>query len=87
MFDVFTSQSMVYLRCLSRYFRYPRPALPKDLSSLPYQTIDTGEQVEEGRLHFYDHEQFYPVHIGDAFKSRYQVVGKLCYGTYCMALP
>lgn len=38
--------------------------------------------IEEETLPHYDPEQFYPVHIGDVFKNRYQIMGKLGYGTY-----
>ena len=38
--------------------------------------------VDEETLPHYDPEQFYPVHIGDLFKDRYQVAGKLGYGAY-----
>ena len=39
------------------------------------------EPFEEERLLWYKPEQFYPVHIGEIFKSRYKVVGKLGYGS------
>ncbi|RMY20723.1 hypothetical protein D0865_16671, partial [Hortaea werneckii] len=37
---------------------------------------------EEERLPWYRADQFYPVHIGETFISRYKVVGKLGYGAY-----
>ncbi|PYH83740.1 kinase-like protein [Aspergillus uvarum CBS 121591] len=37
---------------------------------------------EEERLPFYKPQQFYPVHIGETLNTRYQVVGKLGYGSY-----
>ena len=36
--------------------------------------------VEEETLPSYDPEEFYPVHIGDVFKGKYQVLGKLGFG-------
>lgn len=36
--------------------------------------------IEEEMLPYYETQQFYPVHIGDVFKDRYQVAGKLGYG-------
>ncbi len=38
--------------------------------------------IEEEKLKFYEPEQYYPVHIGEVVKSRYEVVGKLGYGAY-----
>ncbi|PYI20349.1 kinase domain protein [Aspergillus violaceofuscus CBS 115571] len=37
---------------------------------------------EEERLPFYKPQQFYPVHVGEILNTRYQVVGKLGYGSY-----
>ncbi|RMD41700.1 hypothetical protein DV735_g3437, partial [Chaetothyriales sp. CBS 134920] len=37
---------------------------------------------EEERLPWYTADQFYPVHIGEIFISKYKVVGKLGYGAY-----
>ncbi|KAE8152754.1 protein kinase [Aspergillus avenaceus] len=42
--------------------------------------LDTTEKLEEEKLRGYSPEHFYPVKIGDVFRSRYQVVGKLGYG-------
>ena len=36
--------------------------------------------VEEETLPAYDPEEFYPVHIGDVFNGKYQVLGKLGFG-------
>lgn len=38
--------------------------------------------IDEETLPHYDPEQFYPVHIGDIYKNRYQITGKLGYGAY-----
>ncbi|KAI1111649.1 non-specific serine/threonine protein kinase [Nemania sp. NC0429] len=37
---------------------------------------------EEGRLPWYSADQFYPVHLGEVFISKYKVVGKLGYGAH-----
>jgi len=53
----------------------------KFLSTSPaYLPLATS--VEEETLSSYRVEEYYPVKIGDVFKSRYQVVGKLGYGAY-----
>ena len=41
---------------------------------------DPKDKLEEEKLQGYLPEHFYPVKIGDVFRSRYQVVGKLGYG-------
>lgn len=43
--------------------------------------LDPSEKIEEEKLPFYALERYCPVHIGDIFMSRYQVVSKLGYGT------
>ena len=60
----------------ARYSSLPTSRRSTTLSSAPSQLI------EEERLPCYDPKQFYPVQIGEIFKSRYKVVGKLGYGTY-----
>lgn len=45
------------------------PLLPKDT------------KFEEERLVRYKAEKFYPVHLGEVFRSNYQVVAKLGFGT------
>lgn len=43
--------------------------------------LDPSEKVEEEKIPFYTPERYYPVHIGEIFMSRYQVISKLGYGT------
>lgn len=38
--------------------------------------------IDEETLPYYAAEQFYPVHIGDVYDSRYRVAGKLGFGAY-----
>ena len=49
------------------------------LSKPPYITT---ELLEEERLSLYKRKEYYPVHIGDTYQSRYEVVGKLGYGGF-----
>lgn len=44
--------------------------------------VDHAQPFEEERLPWYHANQFYPVHIGETFASKYKVVGKLGYGAY-----
>lgn len=42
--------------------------------------IDNSQKIEEERFSGYVEERFYPVQIGEIFKSRYQVITKLGFG-------
>ncbi|KAL2219664.1 kinase domain-containing protein [Thermoascus aurantiacus ATCC 26904] len=59
-----------------------QPSLPRRFSDIGCHLIGPDYLVEEETLPFYEHDQYYPVRIGEVFKSRYQVVGKLGYGAY-----
>ncbi|KAK1772447.1 Serine/threonine-protein kinase [Phialemonium atrogriseum] len=59
--------------------RAPSPA--RTFSSLRCQLLPESQKIEEETLPDYLAERFYPVHIGEVLASRYQVVGKLGYGT------
>lgn len=58
-----------------------KAALRHRASTTRFDTIDVAQKVEEETLSWYSPEDFYPVKIGETFKSRYQVVGKLGYGS------
>ncbi|KAI0269902.1 kinase-like domain-containing protein [Gloeopeniophorella convolvens] len=55
--------------------------------SPPHQVATSGfdiiadDKIEEENWEWYEPGLFYPVRIGEVFQSRYQVVGKLGYGT------
>lgn len=42
-----------------------------------FSTIEADQLVEEEEMPDYRAERFYPVHLGDIFQNRYQVVAKL----------
>jgi hypothetical protein len=44
--------------------------------------INASELFEEERLPWYNHEQFYPVRIGEVLDSSFKVIGKLGFGAY-----
>lgn len=58
-----------------------RPLVPRRFPSSGLETIDASVKVEEETLPCYDPKLFYPVHIGEVFRNRYQVTAKLGYGT------
>jgi hypothetical protein len=55
------------------------PAPRRSFANQP-KALSSGRPVEEETLPDYDPEEFYPVHIGDVFKGKYQVLGKLGFG-------
>ncbi|KAK9366826.1 protein kinase [Lipomyces kononenkoae] len=68
-----------------RQVRHRQPSPPRRFSDVGCQLIGLDYLVEEETLPFYEDDQYYPVRIGEVFKSRYQVVGKLGYGAYSTA--
>ncbi|KAJ8488921.1 hypothetical protein ONZ51_g3246 [Trametes cubensis] len=79
---MFSARSLVRrLRAWTRHqLRPPLPPRPPSTAKAPI--IDPSELVEEERIPWYNPTDFYPVRIGEVFRSRYQVVGKLGYGGY-----
>lgn len=47
-----------------------------------FEELPADQPLEEEKWDFYSPELFYPVRIGEVFKSRWQVVGKLGYGAH-----
>jgi hypothetical protein len=46
-----------------------------------FEKLPAQEKIEEETVIDYRADRFYPVRLGEVFKSRYQVVAKLGYGT------
>ncbi|KIY50038.1 putative CDK4/6 [Fistulina hepatica ATCC 64428] len=63
-----------------RLLRRP-PSLPRQFPTSGFQILDVAQPIEEETFSWYDPTNYYPVRIGDVYKS-YQVVGKLGYGGY-----
>jgi hypothetical protein len=55
--------------------------LPRNFSNPRFETISASPPIEEESLPDYIAARYYPVRIGELFASRYQVVGKLGFGT------
>ncbi|KZM19304.1 uncharacterized protein EKO05_0002934 [Ascochyta rabiei] len=67
------------LRSIKSLFRrapWPRLTFP----TTGFETISDDYIVEEEKFERFSEEAFYPVHIGEVFAARYQVVGKLGFG-------
>ncbi|KAH9900742.1 kinase-like domain-containing protein [Cubamyces lactineus] len=79
---MFSARHLVGRLCVFTQRRPRSPSPPRPFSTIDYPIIDPDVLVEEERLPWYDPRDFYPVRIGQVFKSRYQVVGKLGYGGY-----
>ncbi|BCS04295.1 uncharacterized protein AKAW2_80096S [Aspergillus luchuensis] len=54
---------------------------PRVFPSSGWENIEPSFLVEEENIPTYKPEKFYPVRIGEVFNHRYQVVGKLGYGS------
>ncbi|KAG6111894.1 hypothetical protein E4U13_004546 [Claviceps humidiphila] len=59
---------------------FSRTWKPLAFPSKGFPVIPTDEKIEEETLPNYVASRFYPVKIGEIFRARYQVVGKLGYG-------
>lgn len=53
---------------------------PRTFAKSGFVKIDAAEKIEEEGIPTYKSEDYYPAHIGDIFKSRYQLVSKLGFG-------
>ena len=61
---------------------FVRSASPlRRFPSSGFKMISNAQKVEEENWDWYGPGLFYPVHIGEVFQSRYQVLGKLGYGS------
>ena len=61
----------------------PSPAREPPTSG--FEILDNAYLLEEETFPWYDAKAFYPVRIGEIFQSRYQVLGKLGFGSVSTA--
>jgi hypothetical protein len=57
------------------------PSSPRKYPTWGFVAIDTARKIEEECLDTYQAEDFYPVYMGEVFRSTYQVVSKLGFGS------
>lgn len=57
------------------------PSEPRVFPRSGWEVINPSIPIEEESIPTYRPDKFYPVHIGEIFNHRYQVVGKLGYGS------
>lgn len=65
----------------ARWLNRLRPPLAPRVFPITFPRIDASITVEEEHIPFYHDIRYYPVRIGEVFGERYQVVGKLGYGS------
>ncbi|KAF9480296.1 CMGC protein kinase [Pholiota conissans] len=71
---------MNFLKLIQKsLFRTPSPPLKFPTTGFP--VVDDPEILEEERFDEFLTGQYYPVNIGDVYNSKYQVLGKLGFGT------
>nr|POE82349.1 serine/threonine-protein kinase spk-1 [Quercus suber] len=58
---------------------------PTPIAVSGFGAIDAATKLEEENWEWYSQDAYYPVHIGETFRSRYQVLGKLGYGAHSTA--
>lgn len=58
-----------------------KPSIPRVFDSTRARLLDAKHLIEEERLPSYSARQFYPAKIGDVLNSKYQILGKLGFGT------
>jgi len=61
------------------------PSSPWTYHSTSYEVLDNSYLLEEETYPWYDPEISYAVRIGEIFQFRYQVLGKLGYGSVSTA--
>ncbi|KAJ4387393.1 hypothetical protein N0V93_007984 [Gnomoniopsis smithogilvyi] len=61
--------------------RLSRSWRPLDLASTNFVRINTAQKIEEETIPDYVASRYYPVRLGEILQDRYQIVGKLGYGT------
>lgn len=59
--------------------RAPSPALC--FPTTGFETVRASEVLDEERFEQFRQGQYYPANIGDVLGSKYQIVGKLGFGT------
>lgn len=69
-----------FFRNISAFRRRSASPLHR-ISTSGFTTLDSATKIEEERLPHYDPSVFYPVRTGEVFGDRYQVLGKLGFGS------
>lgn len=57
------------------------PSPPREPPETGFELLGPEYRLEEETWSWYNPEEYYPVLIGEVFKDKYQVVGKLRFGS------
>jgi serine/threonine-protein kinase SRPK3 len=57
------------------------PSPVRQAPTTGFEVLGNEYRLEEETWSWYEPEEYYPVRIGEVFKDRYQVVGKLGFGS------
>lgn len=68
------------MRWASNALRRP-PSPPIYFPTSGFETVRPAEVLDEERFEHFKQGKYYPANIGDVLSSRYQIVGKLGFGT------
>lgn len=68
-------------RSLTQSLPSGAPGISRTSLPVGFDIIPLEKEIEEETVPDYKAERFYPVHLGDVFKSRYRVTAKLGFGT------
>lgn len=68
------------IKWATRVFRRP-PSPPICFPTTGFETVRPSEILDEKRFEKFKLGQYYPANIGDVICSKYQIVGKLGFGT------
>lgn len=68
------------MRWATKALRKP-PLVPIIFPTGGFETVPPSVVLEEERFEQFKQGQYYPANIGDVLTSRYQVIGKLGFGT------
>jgi hypothetical protein len=61
------------------------PSPPREPPTSGFEVLDSKYLIEEETFSWYNPDEFYPVRIGEIFQSKYQVLGKLGFGSVSTA--
>jgi serine/threonine-protein kinase SRPK3 len=56
------------------------PSSPICFPTSGFETVSASKIFDEERFEAFKEGQYYPVNIGDVFRSKYQIIGKLGFG-------
>ncbi|KAL1876455.1 hypothetical protein Daus18300_002699 [Diaporthe australafricana] len=72
---------MSFIVRLAKNLTQRRPLKPLQFRQTGWETVSETQPLEEEQVDEFKNGQFFPVHIGDVYESKYQVLGKLGFGS------